>query len=55
MRQIPDDAAALEAQGMPGTPPARATTPSGPSAELLERALDGWERFLDAVEEVSGE
>ncbi|GAA0275308.1 hypothetical protein GCM10010302_11170 [Streptomyces polychromogenes] len=55
MRQISGDSAAPEAQDTPSAPLDRATSPTGPSAELLERALDGWERFLDGFEGASGE
>ncbi|MCF3180480.1 hypothetical protein IPZ70_11110 [Streptomyces polychromogenes] len=47
MRQIPVEA---ETPGAHGTPLDRAAAPTPPSAELLERALDGWERFLDGFE-----
>ncbi|MEW1635868.1 hypothetical protein AB0469_17535 [Streptomyces sp. NPDC093801] len=36
-------------------PSVRAKAIHGPSIELLDRALAGWERFLDTFEEVPDE
>ncbi|MFF4581653.1 hypothetical protein [Streptomyces sp. NPDC001389] len=36
-------------------PEVRAKAIHGPSIELLDRALAGWERFLDIFEEVPDE
>ncbi|MEV6575509.1 hypothetical protein [Streptomyces sp. NPDC051577] len=44
MRQIPGDAEE-----------SRATAKVEPSADLLDRARDGWERFLDTFEAASDE
>ncbi|MEU3915928.1 hypothetical protein [Streptomyces sp. NPDC029721] len=52
MRQTPVDATAHDRLD---SPPARASAPAEPSADLLERALDGWERFLDGFEGAAGE
>ncbi len=41
--------------GASGPSLARVRAVGNPSAELLERALDGWERFLDTFEGVSDE
>lgn len=39
----------------PDNPWSRAQTTSSPSAELLDRALVGWERFLGTFEVASDE
>lgn len=38
-----------------GRPSARATGVRDPTPELLDRALAGWERFLDSLEGASDE
>lgn len=49
MRQIPVDAAASEA-GAEDTPSTRVVGAIEPTSDLLDRALVGWERFLDTFE-----
>lgn len=52
MCQIPVGDAASEAEESPSTRVAAAVEPS---TELLDRALAGWERFLDTFEGESDE
>ncbi|MEW2368867.1 hypothetical protein AB0940_05775 [Streptomyces sp. NPDC006656] len=41
--------------GSPDKPLPRVRAVDGPSVDLLDRALIGWERFLDTFEVASGE
>ncbi|MCX5194940.1 hypothetical protein OOK31_13680 [Streptomyces sp. NBC_00249] len=56
MRQIPVDTAASEPRvEIDYAPSSRVAAAVEPSADLLDRALAGWERFLDTFEEVPDE
>ncbi|MEV7524902.1 hypothetical protein [Streptomyces sp. NPDC091371] len=55
MRQIPVDTSAAEPVGASDTPPVGVAAAISPSADLLDRALVGWERFLDTFEGASDE
>lgn len=55
MRQIPVGTSATETASTSDTPSDRVTAAVEPSADLLDRALVGWERFLGTFEGGSDE